>query len=121
MGNSNPTKPAANQDTEIDPTVQCAVTAAIRYIDKRRDRMHYAEARAQGLAIGSGAVESTCKSLVNMRLKRPGSRWHQRTGDHILNLRALVLSDRWSAGIRKALTPLRKPVKSIDRSEAIAA
>jgi hypothetical protein len=62
---------------------------AIRYLDNRAGRTDYASARARGLAIGSGAVEASCKSLVAIRMKRAGSRWKAPTGNEILTLRAL--------------------------------
>jgi hypothetical protein len=87
------------------------VADALRYLGKRLRMARYASARSLGLPIGSGNVEATCKSLVGLRMKRPGSRWKNDTGEEVLRLRALYLSDRWPAGIRRALHPLRKPVK----------
>jgi hypothetical protein len=101
--------------------VEATVADAIRYVSKRKARMDYARARDLGLPIGSGNVEATCKSLFNLRMKRPGARWKDRTGAEVIELRALQLSDRWDAGVRRALRPLRKPVQVISRGEALAA
>jgi hypothetical protein len=87
------------------------VEAAIRYFRARLARMDYAGARRQGLPIGSSNVEATCKSLVTVRMKRPGARWKHTTGDEVLQLRALQLSDRWAPAVQRATRPLVKPVQ----------
>ena len=95
---------------------------AVRYIQSRLAVMSYADARSRGLPIGSGAVEATCKSLVSVRMKRCGSRWKHQSGNEILQLRALQLSDRWDAAMPRILGPLRKPVHIVtSRSEALRA
>ena len=89
------------------------VEAAIRYFRTRLARMDYAAARAVGLPIGSGNVEATCKSLVSIRMKRPGARWKHTTGEEVMQLRALQLSDRWAPAIQRAIRPLAKPVQIV--------
>ena len=48
-----------------------------------------------GLPIGSGPVESAAKNIVQARLKRSGMRWSRSGGQHVLNLRTYLKSNRW--------------------------
>lgn len=84
---------------------------AITYLESHHMRMNYAEVRAAGLPIGSGNTEATCKTLVQVRMKRAGSRWNTNTGRHVLQLRALATSDRWDHAMNLTLQPLRKSVR----------
>ncbi|MDO8673215.1 MAG: ISKra4 family transposase, partial [Dehalococcoidia bacterium] len=62
------------------------------YFQKNALRMDYPAFRARGLPIGSGAVESSAKNLVQQRMKRPGSRWSENGAQAVLNVRARLLS-----------------------------
>lgn len=89
-----------------------AVDEAITYLSNNLARLRYADARRRGLPIGSGNVEASCKTIVRQRMNRGGARWKHEPGERILHLRSLAQSDRWDAGITRALRPLRKVVKS---------
>jgi hypothetical protein len=87
------------------------VHEAITYLENHQARMNYAAARRHGLPVGSGNGEATCKRLVAVRMKRPGARWKEETGEHLLNLRALARSDRWEPAMPLTLRPLRKAIR----------
>lgn len=85
---------------------------AITYLDNGHHNMNYAALRAAGLPIGSGNTEATCKTLVEVRMKRAGSRWNIDTARHVIQLRALATSDRWGEAMDLTLRPLRKAVRA---------
>jgi hypothetical protein len=57
-------------------------------------RMAYPTFRARGLPIGSGAVESAAKHVVQVRMKRSGMRWSDAGGQAVLALCAYRASNR---------------------------
>jgi len=61
------------------------------YFTTNRERMRYDDYRAKGMHIGSGIAESSCKCLVQARLKQSGMRWTQAGAESILQLRRLWL------------------------------
>jgi len=74
------------------------IEAELTYFRRHRNQMRYAQYLREGLPIGSGVVEATCKTLVTQRLKRSGMRWSIPGGQAILTLRSLAQSNRWERG-----------------------
>jgi hypothetical protein len=70
-----------------------AHTDVLRYLQNNLHRMKYPEYIARGWQIGSGAVESACKTVVNQRLCMGGMRWAEEGSDPVCHLRALWRSD----------------------------
>jgi hypothetical protein len=64
------------------------------YFSANEQRMDYPRLRRQDLPLGSGAVESSAKHLVQQRMKRSGMRWSDLGARAILNLRCHLLSGR---------------------------
>jgi hypothetical protein len=64
------------------------------FVRTNADRMAYPAFTAQGFPIGSGAVESAARHVIQLRMKRPGMRWSDAGGRAISSLRATVRSQR---------------------------
>ena len=73
-------------------TIQDALT----YYMNNQKRMDYANFRKQGYFIGSGSVESACKQIVSLRLKRAGARWTKTGASAVAKARAAWLSHQWN-------------------------
>jgi hypothetical protein len=73
--------------------------SVLTYYRNHSDRMNYPEYLKRGWQIGSGAVESACKRVINQRLNMGGMPWGEEGGDAVANLRALFCSDadQWDA------------------------
>ncbi len=81
------------------PSAEAAevVRVAHGYFTTQAARMDYPRFVARQFPIGSGAVESTCKSLVEARAKQAGMRWSRPGAQAVLSLRALLRSGGWDA------------------------
>lgn len=71
------------------------VAQVLAYLRKNREKMRYAEWKADGHPIGSGVVEAACKTLVTQRMKNSGMRWGHEGGQAILNVRGWTQSERF--------------------------
>lgn len=64
------------------------------YFRNHEHKMDYPHYVSHGWQIGSGPVESACKTVVNNRLAGSGMRWGSEGSDAVCHLRALFLSER---------------------------
>jgi hypothetical protein len=69
------------------------------YFENHVHRMDYPAYRAKGWAIGSGPIESACKTVIGKRMKNGGMRWGEDGADEMCHLRALFSSgeSQWDA------------------------
>ena len=65
------------------------------YYHSRLEKMKYAEFREKGYFIGSGAVESANKYLVQARLKQAGMKWLTQGASAMIHLREKIYEDNW--------------------------
>jgi hypothetical protein len=81
------------------PGLAEAVAEVVGYLERNAHRMEYPEYLAEGWCIGSGAIESACKTVVGQRLKLAGMRWGEDGADAMCHLRALYRSEKgqWEA------------------------
>lgn len=75
------------------------LTEVLSYFGNNVHRMEYPEYLAEGWHIGSGVVESACKTVVGQRLKGAGMRWGEQGAHALCHVRALYRSDKgqWAA------------------------
>lgn len=66
------------------------------YLEKRKDNLDYAGARAAGLPIGSGEVESGHRHVIQQRLKIAGAWWTLQNAEVMLQLRTTRANHDWN-------------------------
>ena len=69
----------------------------IRYLTKHSEagRLRYHGFRCRGVPLGSGAIESAIRRVLNLRLKGNGIYWTEDNAEAVFQLRAAVVSGRW--------------------------
>jgi hypothetical protein len=82
-----------------------AMATDVAYLDKHLEAGHldYDEMQKRGLPIGSGAIESAIRRVVNQRLKGNGLMWCEGNAEGMLLLRAAALTGRWDEEMQRAL------------------
>jgi hypothetical protein len=83
----------------VPNAVRIRLEEAITYFENQKHRMDYPRYRAKGWQIGSGPVESACKTVIGMRMKQGGMRWGADGAEAVSHIRALFRSEKgqWDA------------------------
>ena len=89
----------------IVPALRDSVCA---YLRSNRDRMDDKTYRERGLLIGSGAIESAHRTVMQRRFKRAGQRWSNNGAQRVLTLRVCAMSNRWQL-VRQHIEPFNPP------------
>lgn len=72
------------------------VTTFVAYLNKHRHRIvNYGYYQAEGISIGSGAIESTVKQ-IGRRIKLSGAQWQKDNVPQVLQQRTAYLNGQFS-------------------------
>jgi hypothetical protein len=99
----------------------------LAYLEKREAHMQYPAYQEQGFPIGSGAVESGNKLVVEARLKGAGMHWAREHVNPMLGLRNAACSDRWDeawpqiSGCRHQQARQRRRIRQAQHLAAVKA
>jgi len=65
------------------------------YLSNNKERINYGKYQKMGLLIGSGAIESAQRDVIQKRVKLSGQRWTKKGVQQVVNLRVYKKSGRW--------------------------
>ena len=71
------------------------IRRCLDYLEEHRGRMHYPQYRKAGMTIGSGAIESVHKWVIQARCKQAGMAWSEAGINAMMRLRCVWASGRW--------------------------
>lgn len=87
------------------------INSQIQYLTKfyRQGRLTYSQVAAMKMPIGSGAIESLIRQVVNLRLKGNGKFWLLENAEAILHARCQWAAGTWSTFCDEILTATLYP------------
>jgi hypothetical protein len=94
---------------ELNPENE-KIRTEIAYLTKHGEagRLKYPTFRGKGLPLGSGAIESSIRRVINLRLKGNGIFWCEEHAEEMLQVRAQVITNRWDERLQAKRRHLRK-------------
>lgn len=66
------------------------------YLENNKDKIDYSTYEKNGWFVGSGAIESSNKTIVQARLKQAGMRWSVDGANYLITLRCYDESNHWN-------------------------
>lgn len=81
---------------EAIPDVDLAKFTPFQYFVKNQERINYQYYRSIENPIGSGAIESGIRRIINLRFKSPSSFWYPENVEKLVFMRGVALSGRWN-------------------------
>lgn len=93
---------------ELKTEAEAPVLTEIDYLVRHGEASHldYAKYKRRGLPLGSGAIESAVRRVINLRMKGNSIFWKEENAEAMLVLRGLVLSKRWKEEFAKITASL---------------
>lgn len=93
-----------------DDPINTDLRTDLSYLQRHGEagRLDYADFRRRGLPLGSGAIESSIRRVIILRLKGNGIFWLENHAEEMLQLRALVISDRWDEQVQRMRSWLKE-------------
>lgn len=83
-----------------------SIRSELNYFINHRTHMDYGHMAQLNLPLGSGAVESAIRRVVNLRLKGPSIFWNKQNAELMLMLRSFYKAGRWNHFKSMAFSPL---------------
>jgi hypothetical protein len=84
------------------------VWVEIEFLDKHEAHLRYDWFQYRGRPLGSGAVESAIRRVINLRLKGNGIYWREENVEAMLVLRAAALTGRWQETMERTQEAMAK-------------
>lgn len=78
---------------------------ALKYFHGHEARCRYDVFLRQNLPLGSGAIESSIRRVVNLRLKGAGMFWLEHNAEAFLHLRCQLKTGRWESFFQWLISP----------------
>ena len=79
-----------------DITIPTGVCNLPIYLENNKDKINYSMYEHNGWFVGSGAIESSNKTITQLRLKQSGMRWSVDGANYMIALRCMYESKNWN-------------------------